>query len=634
MNSRSDRPVPLPRTAAKVGKPKLKDPASDHLPLCSAYHDNWLLREDEHNNEHYILHKNVNDYKKLQEENIKIKNELKDLRNQYEQLIEEGKNKSFDERRASFLKAQALQLERQVVLLTEGLNSRAVFMLELNTSLEALIDKVSFFLSTEGTASKAIIPHPELLQIIEMCQTMRYKLQRHQQVSDLSKLALPWTLGGNLIVQPITLLDVCYGKIENLNLRYVSALEGKLSKLWRHLLAMRQNLSFLLAPGQASSEVALQILPNVVYARLINQVVQCHQSVEECCSDLLTLTLLIPSAPWDVLENSLSQEFTVENVLSILPAFPKGAPQQRAKRAVDALVKAQNYSRQMSMQQHAKRPSRQTLHRQVVCSEGRNFAPLPAAQLHHLNYILALQAELNFHRKLYNLQVKYIEAVFDGIKQAYHTFQDNVAMVLCSPLQDVFSSYTKLKTGASEDALRDFLIAFKNNAEQIQYAIETLTPSASQQREGDEALSRFGKEFFLSLEQSLKACGEQRDKAASEMGILQMELDQALEKLRNLREQKMKKPGTVQHFPNHEDISTTSCLNVVSQKSEPNFPSNFPPTRLDPLLKQASVAEKEPTNLLPKQRLGSSDDTVIQQKGKALHRSKSMKATERTAWQD
>lgn len=77
-----------------------------------------------------------------------------------------------------------------------------------------------------------------------------------------------------------------------------SALEGKLSKLWRHLLAMRQNLSFLLAPGQVSSETAHQILPTVVYARLINQVVQCHQAVEECCSDLLTLTLLVPSAPW------------------------------------------------------------------------------------------------------------------------------------------------------------------------------------------------------------------------------------------------------------------------------------------------------------------------------------------------
>lgn len=41
----------------------------------------------------------------------------------------------------------------------------------------------------------------------------------------------------------------------------------------------------------------------------------------------------------------------MENVLATLPAFPKGAPQQRAKRAAEALVKAQNYSRQMAMQQ-------------------------------------------------------------------------------------------------------------------------------------------------------------------------------------------------------------------------------------------------------------------------------------------
>lgn len=51
------------------------------------------------------------------------------------------------------------------------------------------------------------------------------------------------------------------------------------------------------------------------------------------------------------LEYSLSQEFTVENVLAILPAFPKGAPQQRAKRAAEALVKASNYSRLMAIQQ-------------------------------------------------------------------------------------------------------------------------------------------------------------------------------------------------------------------------------------------------------------------------------------------
>lgn len=51
------------------------------------------------------------------------------------------------------------------------------------------------------------------------------------------------------------------------------------------------------------------------------------------------------------IECSMSQEFTVENVLAALPAFPKGAPQQRAKRAAEALVKAANYSKLMAMQQ-------------------------------------------------------------------------------------------------------------------------------------------------------------------------------------------------------------------------------------------------------------------------------------------
>ncbi|XP_061479007.1 uncharacterized protein LOC133383046 isoform X11 [Rhineura floridana] len=551
MNSSSERPVPLPRATAKVGKPLPKLPTGNLLSQSSACQDNSLLRGDKQNNELHTPFMNKNDQKKLQEENIRLKHELEDLRSQYEQLLEEGKNECFDERRISLLKAQVLQLERQVLLLTEGLSSQAALMLELNTSLEALAGKLSSFLSTEGTVYEETIPRSELLQVIEICQAMTLKLQRNQQISDLSKLALPWTLGRNLAIPPITLLDVCYGKIENLNLRYVSALEGKLSKLRRHLLAMRQNLSFVLAPGQMSSEAVQHILPTVVYARLINHATQCHQSVEECCHDLLTLTLLVPSAPW----------------------------------------------------------------------------------------ILALQAELNFHRNLYNLQVKYTDAVFDGIKQAYHTFQDNVAMVLCSPLQDVFSSYTKLKTEASEPALRDFLTAFRNNAEQIQYAVETLAPPMNQQHEGDEALSRFGKEFFLSLEHSLKVCGEQRDKAASEMETLQTELDQALETLRNLRDQKVKKAGASQHFPRNEkdrrEGTEVSGLNVLSKtKSEPGPTSPFPPHRDSLLLTHASVVERESVNQSSKQKMEGSDGVTVQQKGKLLYRSKSMKTTERPPWQN
>ncbi|CAM5154816.1 unnamed protein product [Natator depressus] len=597
-----------------VGRHLPKHPAVSHLSMSPECQDNSLLKRDEQNHELHTppLNSNFSGYnqKKLQEENTKLKHELEDLRSQYAQLIEEGKSECFDERRVRLLKAQVMQLERQyckVVLLTEGLSSRAVLMLELKNSLESLSEKLGSLLDFENHSSEVPVARAELTQMIEICQALRNRLQRNHQATGMDNLALSWMISGrNLEKQPMTLIDLCYGKIENVNLRYLSALEGKLSKLFKHLLAMRQTLSFILAPGQESCEKAHQILPTAFYARFLNHVTRCHQSLEECCSDLLVLTLIVPSAPWVKLEYSLSQEFTVENVLAILPAFPKGAPQQRAKRAAEALVKASNYSRLMAIQQ-----------------------------------IHALQAELNFHKSLYNLQVKYTEAVFEGIKQAYHTFQENVVSVLCSPLQDVLSSYINLKAEASEVALRDFLTAFKNNAEQIQDAVDTLTPSKNQQHEGDEALSRFGKEFFFSLENSLKDCGEQRDKAVSEMETLQTELALAFENLQSLRkERKKKKTESIPHFTKSEvgesaGGGAASGLDKISKDNPVPDSTPLPPPHSErPLPKHVSAMAEASSNSSSRLQQQSSKGLFIHQKGKSSHRSKSMKTTARPPWQD
>lgn len=60
-------------------------------------------------------------------------------------------------------------------------------------------------------------------------------------------------------------------------------------------------------------------------------------------------------------------------------------------------------------------------------------------------------------------------------------------MSICfqSCLPDVLSSYNDLKSEASETALRNFLTIFKNNVEQIQDAVDILTPSKTQRREGN-----------------------------------------------------------------------------------------------------------------------------------------------------
>lgn len=50
-------------------------------------------------------------------------------------------------------------------------------------------------------------------------------------------------------------------------------------------------------------------------------------------------------------EQRVIQELEVENILAALPAFPRGAPLQRARRAAQALSRAANYSVLMAQQQ-------------------------------------------------------------------------------------------------------------------------------------------------------------------------------------------------------------------------------------------------------------------------------------------
>lgn len=585
----------------QAGKPVRRSTTGTHLSTGLGNHGKLLLKGDVQNElqSHASSRRssgNEQKLAKLQEENDQLKQELEDLRFQYLQLIDEGKNQCLDERRVKLLKSQVLQLERQVMLLTEGLSSRASVLLELSDALQAVLDKLQSLLTSENRTPEVQVTRVELIQMIEICQSMHDKLRRKHQTSSVENLALPWIMSVRQATKnPVSLLDLCYGKVDNLNLLYVSALEGKLSTLFRHLHAARQTLSVILAPGPEPAQSAHHILPTVTYSRLINHLTKCNESLEECCRDLLTVTLIVPSAPWAKIECSVSQEFTVENVLAVLPAFPKGAPQQRAKRAAEALVKAANYSRLMAMQQ-----------------------------------IHALEAELDFHRGIYSLQVQYTQALFHGIKQAYHNFQENVVSVVCSPLKDVLSSYADLKAEASETTLRNFLTIFKNNAEQIQDAVDTLTPSTAQQHEGEEAFSKLGKEFFISLDNSLKNCKEERDRSIFEIEKLRQELNQALDTIKTLKMEKRHKgsssndqssksegesaDGKIQTSVDHtqEITEITSQLFAFGTKNSLTSP----------------VKEKEIPESQPPQNQSSSS---ARQRSKSLQRSKSVRM--RHSWQ-
>ncbi|XP_048099772.1 uncharacterized protein LOC125294805 isoform X1 [Alosa alosa] len=437
--------------------------------------------------------------KQLQKENSDLKKQLEDLRAQYQQLLEEGKEETLEERRVNLLKAQVMQLERQVVLLSEGLSAQVCRCHDVERALDPLVDKLRSLLCSESPGPEVCIQQCELTQLLERCADVRQKLHRKVKATTVEDLSMPWVLTkSNLVKQPVTLLDLCYGKTNNLNLQRVSALESRLCQLFKHLHGIRQTLSLVLAPG--SGEEAPLVPPgrgpSALYARLLNQAASCVPELDGCCSDLLILSLLVPTAPWVGSEQQVSLELRPEEVLASLPAFPRGAPQQRARRAAEALCRASNHAQLMALQQ-----------------------------------VEALQAELEFHRSLYSLQVTYTEELIQGVRRSYQAFQDSVTHSLCVPLQDVLSCYADLRSSASEEALRHFLTAFKSNAMCIQEAVEALDPSKSR---GAEALSRYGEEFLAAVERILGECGQRRERAAGRLQDLRLEQEQALELLSGL----------------------------------------------------------------------------------------------------
>ncbi|MCI4392632.1 hypothetical protein PGIGA_G00147990 [Pangasianodon gigas] len=540
---------------------------------------------------------------KLEKENAKLKTQYEELRCQYVQLLEEAKEEKFDERRVNLLKAQVMQLERQVILLSEGLSSQVCRYQDVEKALDPLTQRLRSLLCSEDPAADVVITRAELTQLTESCEDVKQKLRRNNKVTFPEDLAMPWMLSGSkLSKQPTTLLDLCYGKTNNLNLQEVSALESKLSQLFKHLHGMRQTLSLILAPHQEPDNPAEHTTPTAVYARLLNQSHHCCTILDRCCLDLLTLSLIVPSAPWASPKQRVIQELEVENILATLPAFPRGAPLQRARRAAQALSRAANYSVLMAQQQ-----------------------------------VKALEAELDFHRSLYSLQVRTIEELIQGIRQAYQAFQENISQSLCVPLQDVLSCYEDLRSTASEAALHRFLSAFKSNLAQIREAVDAFGPSKS---EGDEALAQYGHDFLHTVEKLLKECTENREKAASQLHSLQQEQQQAVQTLHVLRAQRKEvsteKAQLQSACPGNAQCESPASQSGSAEKSRtaPKEPSTTPAEQRNRVIRRAlsvhasrnSSSQERGVN----QRPGREEDGV---KRRSSFRSKSRKTADRPDWQ-
>ncbi|XP_022097415.1 uncharacterized protein LOC110982924 [Acanthaster planci] len=434
--------------------------------------------------------------KDLRAENVKLKKELEETRSLYKQLVDEGPVECFDERRVHLLKSQVIQLERQVLLYSNALSSRTEVLLHVENCLQTIADQLRELVASEVKGPSVPVQRSQLTGLIETAEGARLRLFKNVEANNPDRLARPILYMGSFLKPAaeedgVTLLDICSGKLEHLSLKQIAKLESKLFSLHRHLQALHQSLKVTWSRDhRLGLKTANHHLSLAVNQRMSGLLAQCEKSVAESCSDLLSVSILVPSAPWPLVIKPVSAELSLDSVMSALPSFPK-SKQQQGRACVDALLKACNYS--------------------------RNVAKLEAK---------ACVSELHFHQKVYDVQSKYMESLFTAVREAYTEFEQNTHTLLCQPLKRILEAYSTLTSTTSEEALKDFLTTFKAEASELETVVEMLTVDRESPSSGQEALSTFGRDFFKSVDALVQQCADERDRLAEEIeAVKQMKED-------------------------------------------------------------------------------------------------------------
>ncbi|XP_065836721.1 uncharacterized protein [Oscarella lobularis] len=306
------------------------------------------------------VHELERQVKLLKLENAQLEQKLDEKTLLLEQLASESSGESFDQRRIYLLKSQIVQLERQLHLFATSLQRQATLMVKMDNFLTDLVEKTR---SSSDTVLKELRQSAEV--IIHSMQTgdeVGVSAERLAQ-----PLYFPNAFQHPKRNQPITFLDICGPSLDHINLKQVAYLESSLASLHRKLISLKSGLSTV--PPSVSFLTPIE-------SHGLRQFDDVIITLEQCCTDLLNLSLLIPTAPWALPK---TQSFTTaKDIEELLPSFPKR--KQEVNKVLDAVVKTFD-------------------HRHTVAEMELDV----------------LKVELEFHQSVYKLQLDYVKSLFESI---------------------------------------------------------------------------------------------------------------------------------------------------------------------------------------------------------------------------
>ncbi|XP_069137315.1 uncharacterized protein [Argopecten irradians] len=491
------------------------------------------------------LTKAEKEIKSLKAENNKLRKELEDVRSLYNQLVSENSHEKFDERRITLLKSHIIQLERQVLLMSEALSSRSGALMEVENALTWLADKCRHYIAMEVPGAAVAVPRSDLTQMVHTAESSRIKLFKNiencstqtqgQALMFMNAFTKPQSS------QNCTLLDIASGRLDYLNLKHVSKLETKLSSLYKDLTQLHE----ILETPHDTLVMTSSCMASVIRDRASTQLLRSCARLKDCCGDLLSLSLLYPSAPWPPLKKSMLKEVTCDHVMASLPSLPK-SKMPEVKRVMTALLKAQSYHHHMLSQQ-----------------------------------IKGLKEEVKFHQAVYNLQISYSETLLTAVREGYREFEKSTNDLLIKPLRNILEAYLTMKTSGNENGLREFLTCFKNSEDQLMDAVLKLANTGtSESGTGAVVLSQFGEEFTKSLDKAVKQSQWSRDKAGRERAEIKEEQQRLEQELRSLLDRQ--ESSFQDMFPPTDDtLEVTDRTNEDGEVTPTNYKNREPPAKFD-----------------------------------------------------
>jgi len=388
----------------------------------------------------------------LQKENTALRSQKQEIESLYQQLMSETRRERFDERRLNLLKAQNMQLERQLALTLSALQSRR----DVVTQAHEVISEVSKGLSaTElprlerraGLLLKKVeslhagVANPSLLQ-----QKLYHVAEAQSSRDDAVVLGEHCARRPSFVCEDakeVAVSDVLSvaladgGGAPHIDLDALAQLEQRLA-----------DLTPLLAKARtAIATVALPCMLDPSQERLTHQVHECAAAIHAAAYDLGTLRLLLPSARSAARPRG-SDELEQRDLMGFgdLPELPTGKAVlasyavpldtvQRTEfvRAVDAVLQQATVREEWLLKQAD-----------------------------------ASTDELRFYGSTFKLQTEYINNLCRDVEERYLTVDDGALM------QDVINSFDNFETNTSEATLRTFLKVFKHHQPALQQICDRL----------------------------------------------------------------------------------------------------------------------------------------------------------------